>query len=384
MLVALKPTKTMVIICVSFLLLSNAVRYVREKSILNSKTIISFLLFILLLDLFFYFIFGYVLGLSSFSLYFGLALILLLRLIDYTSNFYYIDKTKIGIKPYSRIDNILDVFIDIVLYLFTLITLVRSIITSIMSPVNSLLSVIFIEIKSIIIYTFTSTPYYKALTIIYYKEGFISLLNNLAILIYYNTTNYIRDNLYYILGFLCVCVYQILLGYDLLLIISLLYTIIHLPLFIISIITYITIINRNFYKQHPLLFKLYICACIILFFALILLSVILYSMISHLMDDYFIQAKGDNGGSSGGPGSKHGSGSGPDPNGGNSGPSLLVPDTTNKKKKGKQKEENIKHERISHINIVTEEYIEEATKVHNNPNLTVRERRHKLDELVEK
>ena len=148
----------MVIYSVLFFLLSNAMNSSCEKSILYSKKIISFLLLLSLLDLLSYFIFSYVLGWSFFSLHLGLALILLLHLIDYTSNFYYISKTRVGIKSYSRIDNILDVIIDIVLYLFTLILLVKRIITLIMSPVNSLLSAIFINIKGIIISTFTSTP----------------------------------------------------------------------------------------------------------------------------------------------------------------------------------------------------------------------------------
>ena len=163
--------KKMIIYSIFFLLLWNAINSTCEKSILHSKKRISFLLLLLLLDLFLYFIFSYVLGWSYFSLHLGLALILLLHLIDYTSNFYYINKTRRGIKSYSRIDNILDVIIDIVLYLFTLILLVRSIITLIMSPVNSLLSAIFIKIKGIIISTFTSTLYYRILRSTYYKGG---------------------------------------------------------------------------------------------------------------------------------------------------------------------------------------------------------------------
>ena len=243
----------------------------------------------------------------------NLALILLLRLIDYTSNFYYINKTRIGIKAYSRVHYILEVFIDIALYLYRLIILIIPIIHKIMSPVNSLLSAIFIKIKGIIISTFTSTPYYKTLKGTYYKGGLFSLLNELATLIYYRTIDYIHHNLYYMVGFQCLCIYLALLGYELWLIISLLYMIIHLPFFITSIGTYITIINRNFYKQYPLLFSLYSCACLLLFLVLIVLSVILYGLISDQIDDYFIQAKGNDGGNAGSPGPSPGSGPGSGP-----------------------------------------------------------------------
>ena len=376
----------MLIYSIFFLLFSNAINYTCEKSIIYSKKIICFLLLLLLLNFFLYFTFSYLLGSSSFLLHIGLALILLLHLIDYTNNFYYINKTRIGIKSYSRIDNILDVIIDIVLYLFTLILLVRSIITLIMSPVNSLLSAIFVKIKNIIISTFTSTPYYITLRSTYYKGGLSSLLNLLAILIYNITTNYVQHSLHYIIGFQCVCIYQANLGYDFWFIISLLHMIIHLPFFIISIGTYITIIDRNFYKKYPLLFILYGCACLFLFFVLIVLFIKFYGFIYDPFDGYFIQAKGDNGGNSGGRGTGSGPGSGPDsgpgPGGGDPGPSNIYPHTTNKK--GKQKEENIGDEKTSHVNIAVSEYIRDADKIQDDKSLTVGERRQKLQELTEK
>ena len=377
--VGLNPTKTIILYTLLFLLLSNAVSQRRDKSILYSKQITSVLLFLLLLGLFLYLIFSYVLGWNHFSLHLNLALILLLRLIDYTSNFYYIKITRIGIKPYSRVHYILEVFIDIALYLSRLIILIKSILTLIMSPVNSLLSAIFIKIKGIIISTFTSTPYYKTLKGTYYKGGLFSLLNKLATLIYYRTTDYIHHNLYYMIGFQCVCIYQALLGYELWLIISLLHMIIHLPFFIISIGTYITIINRNFYKQYPLLFSLYSCACLLLFLVLIVLSVILYGLISHQIDDYFIQAKGNDGGNAGSPGPGPGPGPKPGPNGGDPGPSDIYPDPS--KKKGKQKEENTEAEHIPHVNRVMDKYIQKAKEILEDKDLSVREQRYKLDEL---
>ena len=139
----------------------------RNKSILYSKQITSFLLLLLLLDLFLYLISSYVLGWNHLSLHLSLAL-LLLRLIDYTSDYYYINKTRKGIKPYSNINNIIEVFIEIALYLFRLILLI---IPLIMSPLKSLLSEIFTNIQNVIISAFTSTPYYKALKSTYYKKG---------------------------------------------------------------------------------------------------------------------------------------------------------------------------------------------------------------------
>ena len=152
--------------------------------------------------------------------------------------------------------------------------------------------------------------------------------------------------------------------------------IIHLPFFIISIGTYITIIDRNFYKKYPLLFILYGCACLFLFFVLIILFIKFYSLIPDPIDDYFVQAKGDNDGNSGG----RGTGSGP--GGEDPGPSNIYPYTSNKK--GKQKEENIEDEHISHVNIAVSEYIKDAEETHNDKSLTAREQRHMLQELTQK
>ena len=157
---------------------------------------------------------------------------------------------------------------------------------------------------------------------------------------------------------------------------------IHLPLFVISMVTYITIINRNLYKQHPLLFALYIFACLFLFFVLIILLVKLYGLISHFIDDYYVQTKGENDGNTGGrdPGSGHGSGPGSEPGPGGPGSSYIYPDTSNKK--GKQKEENTLDERISHVNIVMDKYFKQAQRVHNDKSLTVHEKISKLDDLM--
>ena len=174
----------MIFFSLLFLLSSNAVCQRRDKSILYCIQITSVLLFLFLLGLFLYFIISYVLGLNIFSLHLNLALILLLRLIDHTRNFYYINKTRIDIKPFSRVHYMLVVFIDIALHLSRLIILIRSILTLIMSPVNSLLSAIFLKIKGIIISTFTSSPYYKTLKGTYYKGGLFSLLNELGHALY--------------------------------------------------------------------------------------------------------------------------------------------------------------------------------------------------------
>jgi len=175
------------------------------------------------------------------------------------------------------------------------------------------------------------------------------------------------------IGFQCVCIYQALLGSNFWLIISLLYMIIHLPFFIISIGTYITIINRNFYKEYPLLFSLCSCACLLLFLVLILLSVILYGLISHLIDDYFVQAKSNDGGNAGGTGPE------PGPNAGKPGPSDIYPGPS--QKRGKQNEENTEAEHIPHVNMVLDEYLQKAKEILKDENLSTREQRYKLDEL---
>jgi len=157
--------------------------------------------------------------------------------------------------------------------------------------------------------------------------------------------------------------------------------IIHLPFFIISIGTYITIINRNFYKEYPLLFSLYSCACLLLFLVLILLSVILYGLISHLIDDYFVQAKSNDGGNAGGTGPGPGPEPGPEPgpNAGDPGPSDIYPGPS--KKKGKQKEENTEAEHTPHVNRVMDEYVQKAKEILKDENLSAREQRYKLNEL---
>ena len=98
-------------------------------------------------------------------------------------------------------------------------------------------------------------------------------------------------------------------------------------IFIISIAAYFTIINRNFYKEHPLLFTLYGCACLLLLLVLILLLVILCDLILDLIDDYFLQTKSNGGGSTEvtNPGSEPSSGPGSGPGGGDSGPSDSYP-----------------------------------------------------------
>ena len=375
----MNPPKTMITYSLLFLLLSNAVTFRREKTIQS-------LLLLLLLGSFLYFISYYILGWNYFSLHLSFILILLLRLTDYTSNFYYINKTRTAdkaIKPYSTMNNIREIFTDIILYLLTLINLVRSIVILIMSPINGLLSVVFEKIQSIMIFTFTSTTYYKTLNSTYYKGGFFSLLNQLATLIHYETTCYIQRNLYYMVALQCICLYQTYLGYNFWLIISLVYMTIHLPFFIISILTYITIVNKSFYKKHPLLFSLYTCVCLLLLFVFILLLLVLYSMISHLIDDYFIQVKKSD---SNDKGNSSGPGSGPqqEPSGGGPGPdtSYIYPDSP--KKKGKGKEKDTGSARTSHVVILAEEYAQEADKLYQNPELTNRQKSDRLYELSQK
>ena len=154
----------MAVFSMLFLLLSNAVTFRREKSILYSRETIIILLYCFLLA--------------------------------------------------SK--NLTMAFLDNGIGLHGCLFHATSILTLIMSSVvNSLVSAISIKIKGIIISTFTSTSFYKTLKSTYYKGGLFSLLNELATLIYYITTDYIHHNLYYMIGFQCFCIYQALLGYEL-------------------------------------------------------------------------------------------------------------------------------------------------------------------------
>lgn len=68
------------------------------------------------------------------------------------------------------------------------------------------------------------------------------------------TGSYLSHNFYNILAFQSVCIYFAYLGSDFFRIMSLLHIMVHIPFIVISILTYVFIIKKNFYKEHPCLF----------------------------------------------------------------------------------------------------------------------------------
>jgi len=252
----------------------------------------------LLPSLFLYFGFTYALGLNYFSVHLGFAFILL-----------------------GLIGDICDSYIIKTIYSISI--LIRFFITSIMSPFNSLLSALILGVKNVVFTTFASSTYYKRIEKCYYNNGLFSLLIKLAIDIHSITVNYLRHNFYNLIVFQSICIYSAFSGNNLLLIISLFHLIIHLPFFMISILAHITVVDRNFYRKHPLLFAISICACFLLFVLFIFLVIKLFGIIYHLID-YYLKTKSNNGENTGGnnpgydPDSRPGS---TPPGGGNPGPS---------------------------------------------------------------
>ena len=372
--------------------LSNNVR--SETNILNDilyllcRKAIFVLSCVFLLTLFLYFII-YIYDLTYITPYVNGVFLFLLFLINYTSNFYYINKAETYIKPSSNKEYILDLIIYIGLFTSELTELAISVVNLVTYPLKYLRKVLSSavnsKIKSVIIDMFSS--HCETFESIYREKGLFYLLSSLALFIYYKTSDYIHDNLYYMIGFQSICLCQAYLGHGFWLIIWLIYIVMHLPFFIISIATYITLINKNFYRKHPILFWLYTCACLLLSCIFIILVILLCAEISQLVDDYLIRVKGDNGNNGGppGPGSGPGgegpgSGGPPDPGGPpGSGPIDIYPSSS--KQKGKQKETNTRADHTPHVLEVTSEYSKEAWKVHGDENLTNGEKRAMLNQL---
>lgn len=145
----------------------------------------------LLLILFFYLSFTYIYNLNSFlvDIAFG---IILLDLIAYISNSYYIKKIN---------DSVI---------------LIRSFIVFVTSPIYSLLSLTCTKIKYAIYDLIKNTIYYKYLENIYYKKGSIYLLIMLATNIHDFTINHFILNMHNIIIFNCICIYQVFFCEDVL------------------------------------------------------------------------------------------------------------------------------------------------------------------------
>lgn len=246
-------------------------------------------------------VFSYVLGWKLLSLYFGLCFIQLLHLIASIGDIYHI-------KSCSVINN--DVLHIVLCSICSLILFIKNCITIFMWPLIVLKAAISLKIKDIMISRFTSSLLYKTLKIIYYEYGLFTVLYNLALFIFYKTREYVKINLWNIIVLQFFCISQICLGGEATnfwLVVWLFYTIIHLPFFIISIARYITIIDRNFYKKHPVLFWLYTFTCVLLLIVFILSLVMFYRLISDLISCYFVQTKSTEGSDGSGPESGPGS-----------------------------------------------------------------------------
>ena len=89
--------------------------------------------------------------------------------------------------------------------------------------------------------------------------------------------------------------------------------VIYLPFILISILAHITVINGNFYTEHPVLFLLICFVCLLLIVIFIIKIAKLYGIIWHLIDDYFLQTKSHGSEKTQGtnPGSEPGPGTGP-------------------------------------------------------------------------
>jgi len=91
-----------------------------------------------------------------------------------------------------------------------------------------------------------------------------------------------------------------------------------LPFILVSLATYITIIKKDFYREHPFLFALSIFVCLLLTVVFAFLFIELYTIVGHLIEGYLLKMAGNNGNSSGQPsggGGTYGTGPGGKPPG---------------------------------------------------------------------
>ena len=188
-----------------------------------------------------------------------------------------------------------------------------------------------------------NTSYYKNLENIYYKKGSIYLLIMLATNIHDFTINHFILNMHNIVIFNCICIYHVFFCEDVLniwLIVWHVHTLFYLLLLIVTILTHITIINPKLSKNHPILYIFAIIACISLIFLSIYLSIelcgIIYRLIDYIlhMDEY--SGNKGSGQASGGYDTGPYDGPGNGPGGENPGPSSAIDPEQNKKSNKKR------------------------------------------------
>ena len=188
----------------------------------------------LVISLLAYFIFISVLGLTHFISCFMFTFMLLVVFIDNTFCFYVARKSKTSaytsIKPYSNNGFISKVFfmiekhlcphISLVRFFLDLTSLVRYLISIVLSPLSVLISVICSGIRGYILTAFTYTPYYKTFEhffseyiVISDEKGFIFAFDSLAIGLSDWLTHNIKKNILNIFFFSLFCLYAVYTGF---------------------------------------------------------------------------------------------------------------------------------------------------------------------------
>ena len=185
-----------------------------------------------------------------------------------------------GKRHYSTKKLKLGVIIDILIFLCTLYGRVQDIIYAYKSPKIYIDNKISSYMQYIILDPIIKNSLYVKFKGIYYEKGLSDLLSELAIHMYYVTLIHIHNDLLCILIFQCISFYMAHIGSNFFLIIWLIHTITYLFLIIISLLTHIFIIDKNFKKKHPILFLAYLIICLALFVILVLL---LYKLSSELL-----------------------------------------------------------------------------------------------------
>ena len=198
---------------------------------------------------------------------------LLLDLIHYIGDFYYISKARhfTIIKPYSRNDFIYDLLADIVVYLSCLVILGILSVSLIMSPESVLLAAVFSKIKSAIFSTFSSTPYYITLQSTYYEKGLFILLDMLV----FDMERFIICN---VLNILCFCFIYIY--------------IIPFPFFLLSVRILLLLLCIIYIYKSRAFFKKNVIFLICLTVPLVLLGQELYNIYDwYLLEAYYLLTK---------------------------------------------------------------------------------------------
>nr|YP_009370197.1 NADH dehydrogenase subunit 3 [Bryoria tenuis]ARO90300.1 NADH dehydrogenase subunit 3 [Bryoria tenuis] len=225
---------------------------------------------------------SYIFDLISFMPYINRALLLSVSIISSTAPFYKKYKkanvtSKIIIKSDSVSHCLADFIINIGLFISDLITQVlRFLILITPSPVIALASYIkgalFSLVEDALFSLLKKTTLYVIFENNFLTKGLQYCLEEWGRFIYNETRLHIVPNIHWVvcLQFLCHHLYHST-GCDYILVISILPILIHIFYFIVSIITHITIIEKDYYQRNPILFLVCLLACLFLLHIFILL-----------------------------------------------------------------------------------------------------------------